>query len=130
MSVRQEVADKLTADNPTFIVKAHPVSAPSGIPAGKVWVNVYRESFVVADNNGHITHNLKVTVAIPKQNSDVAENELDAAVDAVMLSLESMNDVYWQEATRDILGDTFESYTISLQAIRPQVYKSQLLTNS
>lgn len=127
MSVRQEVADKLLADNPKFIVKAHPVSAPENIPAGKVWINVYRESFKVADNNGHITHFLSVSVAIPKANSVDAENELDAAVDAVMLSLESMKDVYWQEAKRTIL-DKFESYEISLEAVRPQIYKSQLLT--
>lgn len=130
MSVRSEVAAKLKADNPTFTVKAHPVSAPDAIPTGKVWINVYRESFKVADSNGYITHNLKVSVAIPKTNSEAAENELDAAVDAVMLSLESMNDVFWQEATRNILGDKFEAYEISLQAVRPQIYKSQLLTNS
>ena len=130
MSVRQEVADKLSADNPTFMVKAHPVSAPDGIPAGKVWVNVYRESFVVADSDGYITHNLKVSVAISKANSDAAENELDAALDAVLHSLQPMPDVYWQEATRIILAEKYDAYEITLQAVRPHVYKSALLTNS
>lgn len=127
---RQEVAAKLKADNPTFIVHEYPVSAPPSIPTGKVFINVYRERFQVADNNGYITHYLKVSVAIPKQNSDVAENELDAAVDAVLLSIQAMPDVYWQDATRDILGGKFEFYEITLQAIRPHIYKSQILTSA
>lgn len=126
---RKAVAAQIKADNPTFIVHDFPVSPPEGIPAGKVFVNVFRESFSVNDSNSQITHFLKVNIAIAKKMTSAAEDELDAAVDALMLSLEKLNDVYWQDATRDILGGNWESYTISLQAIRPQVYKSQLLTS-
>lgn len=128
MSIRQEVADQLKADNPTFIVKTFPDRAPDNIPPGKVWVNVYRERFEVAANDGHITHFLKVSVAIPQTNSEDAEDELDAALDAVLLSIQRMPDVYWQTATRDILGGKYESYEITLEAIRPHVYKSQILS--
>lgn len=128
MSVRQEVADKLSADNPTFIVKAHPVSEPENIPAGKVWINVYRERIEVAPNDSHIIHHLKVSVVIPKKNSEAAENELEAALDAVLYSLQALPDVYWSDAQRQILGASYESYEITLHAARSNVYKTQFLT--
>lgn len=128
MSARKDVAAKIKADNPTFIVHNFPVSAPENISAGKTVVHVYRESFAVNDSNSQITHFLKCIVITPKKGTAVAEDELDAAVDKVMLSLERLNDVYWQEATRDVINDQWEAYTISLQAIRPQTYKSQILT--
>ena len=128
MSARQDVAASLKADNPTFLVHEYPKSAPDNVPAGKVWINVYRESFSVNDSNSQITHFLKVLVITPKSDSAVAENELDAAVDKVMISLEKLSDVYWQEAQRTIIADKYQGYEISLEAIRPQVYKSQILT--
>lgn len=128
MSARKDVADQIKADNPAFIVHPFLASDPENIPAGKVWVRVYRESFSVNDSNSQITHFLKATVIIPNKNSAAAEDQLETAIDAVMLSLEKLTDVYWQDANRVIIRDQFEAYEISLQAIRPQVYKSQILT--
>lgn len=128
MSARKDVAAKIAADNPTFIVHNFPVSAPENIPTGKVFVSVYRDGFSVNDQNSQITHNLKALVVIPKKGTAIAEDELDAAVDKVMLALEALKDVFWQSAERTVVADTWEGYEISLQAIRPQVYKSQLLT--
>ncbi|TSE15402.1 hypothetical protein B1A87_005245 [Arthrobacter sp. KBS0703] len=122
------MAEQIKADNPGFIVTDFPVSAPENIPAGKVSVNVYRDGFSVNDSNSQITHSLKVLVTVSKKGTAAAEDELDAAVDAVMLSLEAMRDVYWQEAQRTIVAEQWEAYEISLQAVRPQIYKSQLLT--
>lgn len=128
MSARQDVTAQIKADNPSFLVHPFPLSAPENIPAGKVWVNVYRERFEVADNNSQITHFLKVLIVTPKRGTAAAEDELDNAIDAVMLSLEKMRDVYWQEAQRTIVGEKWDGYEVSLQAIRPQIYKSQILT--
>lgn len=128
MSARKEVAAKIKADNPTFIVHNYPVAAPENIPTGKIFVSVYRDGFTVNDSNSQITHNLKALVVIPKQGTAIAEDELDAAVDKVMLSLEALSDVFWQGAVRTVVAEKFEGYEITLQALRPQVYKSQLLT--
>lgn len=128
MSARKDVAAKIKADNPTFIVHDYPVSAPENIPAGKVFVSVYRDGFTVNGSNSQITHTLKALVVIPTKGTATAEDELDAAVDKVMLSLEALSDVFWQSAVRTVVAETFEGYEISLEALRPQVYKSQLLT--
>lgn len=127
-AARKEVAAKIKADNPTFVVQDFPVSAPEHIPAGKTVVHVWRESFSVNDANSQITHNLTAWVIVPKKGTAAAEDELDAAIDAVMLSLEAMRDVYWQEAQRTTVADKWEAYTVSLQAVRPQTYKSSVLT--
>jgi hypothetical protein len=128
-AARKDVAAKIKADNPTFIVHDFPVSAPENIPTGRVYVSVYRDGFSVDNSNSQITHNLKALVVIPKKGTAAAEDELDAAVDKVMLSLEALSDVFWQSAERTIVADTWEGYEISLQAIRAQVYKSQILSS-
>jgi hypothetical protein len=129
MSARKDVAAKIRTDNPTFIVHDFPVSAPENIPTGKVFVSVYRDGFSVDNSNSQITHTLKCLVVIPKKGTAAAEDELDAAVDKVMLSLEAMRDVYWQTADRTVVAETWEGYEISLQAVRAQVYKSQILSS-
>lgn len=130
MSARKDVANAIKADNAGFIVHEFPKSAPENIPTGKVWINVYRESFAVNDSNSQITHFLKVLVVIPNSDSIIAEDQLDTAIDKVMISLEKLTDVYWQEAQRTIVADKWQGYEISLQAIRPQIYKSQILTTA
>jgi hypothetical protein len=129
MNARKDVAAKIATDNPTFIVHDFPIAAPENIPAGKVFVSVYRDGFAVNDSNSQITHNLKALVVTPKKGTAIAEDELDAAVDKVMLSLEALSDVFWQGAVRTVVAETWEGYEISLQAVRAQVYKSQLLTS-
>lgn len=127
MAVRKEVAAQIKAENPTFLVYDYPVSDPENIPAGKTWVSVIRDRFEVADNNGQITHYLTVVIATSTTMTAQAEDEIDTAVDALMLTLERFDDVYWKSADRKYLGK-FPAYEISLEAIRAQVYKSQILT--
>lgn len=127
-AARKDVAAQIKADNPTFLVHDFPVNDPENIPAGKVFVNVFRESFSVNDSNSQITHNLKVVIATPKKMTSAAEDELDTALDALMLSLQRLPDVYWQDARRLTLGDSFPAYEITLVAITAHVYKSQILT--
>jgi hypothetical protein len=127
-AARKDVAAQIKTDNPTFIVHDFPVAAPENIPTGKVFVSVYRDGFSVDNSNSQITHTLKCLVVIPKKGTAAAEDELDTAVDKVMLSLEALPDVYWQKADRTVVAETWEGYEISLEAIRPQVYKSQILS--
>ncbi|MFC8038625.1 hypothetical protein ACFUOZ_04660 [Paenarthrobacter sp. NPDC057355] len=129
MNPRKEVAEQIKADNSAFTVLDYPATLPLNINNGKVRVSVYRTSFEVNDNNSQITHNLKVEILISRASSAQAEDELDAVVDKVMLSLERMPDVYWQEAKRYTESEKFDAYEISLIAIRKQVYKSQTLSS-
>jgi predicted RNase H-like nuclease len=129
VSARKDVADKIRTDNPMFKVHDFPLSPPENLATTTVWVNVYREGFSVNDSNSQITHALKATVVTAKKGTAAAEDELDAAVDAVMLSLEALPDVFWQSAQRVVIGDSWEGYEITLTALRAQVYKSQILTS-
>lgn len=127
MSVRKQVADAIKADNPTFIVHDYPVNDPENIPAGKVWVSVVRDRFEIAGNFGSIKDYLTVVIATNTAMSAQAEDALDTAVDALMLTLEKFDDVYWTSAERKTLS-LWPAYEISLEAIRPQGYKTQILT--
>jgi hypothetical protein len=128
-NARKDVVAQIKADNPTFTVHDYPATAPLNLANGKVWVSVYREAFEVNGNATSITHNLKALIITSKSSSTKAEDELDAAVDKLMLSLERLPDVYWQDAKRTIVAEKFDGYEITLTAVRQQIYKSQLVTN-
>lgn len=127
--VRKEIVAQIKTDNPTFTVLDYPSGAPLNLSEGKVWISVYREGFDVNTNATSITHNLKALIITSKSSSSKAEDELDAAVDKLMLSLERLPDVYWQSAKRTVVADKFDGYEVTLIAVRKQVYKSQLVTS-
>lgn len=121
--VRQIVADKIKADNPTFTVKAFPVSVPEGTPT-KPWVSVYRESVANAPQLAALTESLKVLVITPKANTDIAETELEDALDAVLTTVQAIPGVQWSSAERATFADKFIGYEIDLTANTENPYKA------
>jgi hypothetical protein len=117
------VADKIKADNSGFIVKAFPVSVPEGTFV-KPWINVYRETLTNSPQTASLTESLKITVITPKSGTDVAENELEDALDAVLTSLQSLNFIQWSSAERATFAETFIGYEIALTAATENPYKA------
>ncbi|RNL52736.1 hypothetical protein [Arthrobacter oryzae] len=92
---RQIIADQLKADNPGFIVKAFAASAPDNLGKGKAQVSVYRDS--LRPNQNSLDSTLKVQVIANAGSTIAAEDDLDAALDQVILSLERIPGVNWTE---------------------------------
>jgi hypothetical protein len=115
------VADKIKADNPLFIVKAFPVSVPENL--AKVYVSVYRETLTNAPQLAAVTESLKIIVITPKAGTDIAENALEDALDAVLTSVQSLNYLQWSSAERATFAEQFIGYEITLSANTENPYK-------
>ena len=122
-TVREEIAAKIKADNPTYSVKAFPVSAPENLGATKVFVSVYRESMTNAPQLAAVTQSLKLQVITPKTGTDVAETELEDALFEVLVSIASLNYVQWSTAERAVFAEKFIGYEITLEASTQNIYK-------
>lgn len=121
VAIRQMVADKIKADNPLFIVKAHPVAVPENL--AKVFVSVYRESVANAPQLAALTESLKVLVISPKANTDIAENDLENALDAVLTTVQNIPGIQWSSAERATFADSFIGYEINVTANTENPYK-------
>ncbi|QCO98968.1 hypothetical protein FCN77_16260 [Arthrobacter sp. 24S4-2] len=121
-AIRQMVADKIKADNAGFIVKAFPVSLPEALT--KVYVSVYRETLTNAPQLAAVTESLKIVVIGPKIGTDVAENELEDALDAVLRSVQALNYIQWSTAERATFSDKYQGYEINLTANTENPYKA------
>jgi hypothetical protein len=115
------VADKIEADNPAFTVKAFPVAVPENL--AKVFVSVYRESVANAPQLAALTESIKVLVIAPKANTDIAENELETALDAVLTTVQAIPGIQWSSAERATFAEKFIGYEISLTANTENPYK-------
>lgn len=124
VAIRQLVADKIKADNAGFIVKAFPASPPTNLAVTKVFVNVYRETLTNAPQLAAVTESLKITVITSKTGTDIAENELEDALDAVLRSLQPLNYIQWSTADRAVIADKYIGYEITLSANTENPYKA------
>lgn len=126
-TVREQIAEQIRADNPTFIVDAFPTSLPENMAAKglkKTYVQVFRESLEPTNNGTSLLHSLKVTVFVAKQHTEIAENDLDEALDLVLLSLERLAGIVYTSAIRDVLQDKYNVYEISVSCTSQNVYKN------
>lgn len=121
--VRTLIADKIKADHATYSVHAFPVSPPDNLASNKVFVSVYRESMTNAPQIAAVTSHLKLQVITAKTGTEVAESELEAALDAVLISIASLNYVKWITAERAIFSEKFIGYEITLEANTENIYK-------
>lgn len=119
---RQLIADQILADNPDFIVKAFPASAPTALGKGKAQISVFRES--IKPNQNSLESSLKIQVVCNAGYTIAAEDDLDAALDQVILSIERFPGVTWTEATRAVFDEKYFGYELTVTLSSPNVYKS------
>ena len=125
-TVRGQVAAQITADNPAYIVKAFPAEGSVEVPAKKVQVNVYREALTPDQNR--LTHSLTVDVITGSGYSEVLEDQLEAALDQVLLSLERIPGIVWSTADRSVFGEKLNGYKIAVSCTSANFYKSIVRT--
>lgn len=127
MIVRTHVADAIKADNPAFVVDPFPKVYPDNLATGRTYVQVYRETLTRAPEA--LGHALKVVVFVAKQGSAQAEDDLEGALDAVLLTIERMDGVQWSEASRVVLADAWNAYEVSVTVSSNNAYRSAILTS-
>ena len=122
MIARDYIADKIKADNSAFIVDRYPREYPDNLSAGKTYVQVFREG--VSRANDGLKHSLKVGVFVAKQEGNQAENDLEGALDQILLSLESLDGVSWEEAARVVYGGKWNAYEVSVALNTNNAYRT------
>lgn len=125
VSVRKLVADQIKLDNPDFVVKAFPANAPEN--AGrKIFVHVYRDALNYS--NTGLAHELNVDVVVNKQMDEAAQDQADAALDAVLLSLQRVEHIHWTRADLNIFDEKWLGYKIAGSSSSQDIYKSAILS--
>jgi len=119
---RQIIADQIKADNPQFAVVAFPNSAPTTVRTGSAYVSVFRES--IKPNQNSLESSLKVQVICNAGTTIASEDDLDAALDQVILSIERIPGVLWTEATRAVFDEKYFGYELAVTLSSPNVYKN------
>lgn len=126
---RQLIADQISADDPDIIVNAFPASAPTGIPTGKAFVSVYRESIKPIQNS--LESSLTVEIMTNAGTTIAAEDELDAVLNSVLLSIERIPGVVWTEAVRTNFDEKYFGYKVTVSIPNsPNVYKNIVRSES
>lgn len=123
-TVAEQLVAHVKASNPTFILKAYPSGLPENIPAGKVAVHISRDNLTKASANV-LTHSIKISLILPgKEFSAANETKLEAALDELLLSLETFKGLRWSTAERVTGGEQFaNAYDISAEADSVNVYR-------
>jgi hypothetical protein len=119
---RQIIADQIKADNPDFIVKAFPASAPDNLGKGKAQVSVYRES--LKPNQNSLESSLAIEIMTNAGITIAAEDDLDSVLDQVILSIERIPGVLWTDAARTDFEDKYFGYKVTVTLSSPNVYKT------
>ena len=127
-TIRQQIADQIKADNAAFVVDTYPRSYPENLRAGGTYVQVYREAIRHTSEDA-LTVDLKAVVLVAKQDGPKAEDDLEGALDQVLLSVERFPGASWSEATRVVLGDKWNAYEVSVTVGINNAYRTLALNS-
>lgn len=119
-SARAKIAAQIKTDNPEFSVVAYGAEAPDNLGRGKVRVSVYRTRL---DVSTHLTHVMQVEVIVAGVGTAKAEDDLDAALDETLKSLQRMDVIRVTSAERAIFDEKFIGYTINAEVDSTDVYR-------
>lgn len=124
-TVRAQVAAHIKADlTANYVVRDYPVASPDNISANKVHVSVYRTELSVTAQA--LTHTLEIDVLVGGTNGP-AEDNLDDALDDVLLSLQRMDGVTATSAQRMVFGESFIGYKIAADVASTNVYRAAVI---
>lgn len=118
-SVREMIGTQISTDNPTYFVKTELASAPDNLSGTRV--HVFRSG--LSKSASSLTHECTVEVMIGKLNED----ELDDALDNILLSLQRIEGLDWSAVNRRIFDEKYHGYEITCSANSANVYRSAIL---
>lgn len=119
MSVRSQVADGIAAAFTTARVLPYGKQLDNIEPNRPV-VMVFRDTVAPhAESRAVLTHTLVVWVLVASTDED----DMDAALDSALGSLEYQEGVFWQTAERGVYADAFNGYRITVNVNTPNTFR-------
>lgn len=116
--IREIVAEKISADNPMFNVKAYPAEAPENFGSKRATqVSVFRTE--LTNGPSILIHEVAIELMVGKSDEDY----LDESLDEVLLSIQRIPGLTWSSATRTVFDDKYNGYRITLSAPTKNLYK-------
>jgi hypothetical protein len=123
VSVQQTIADVLAAalnEEPPvpagYIVRGY-WWRPDAAEPGKTYVSVYRTTVAPSPAAaGARRHDVEIVVMSSKTDPATADDDLDAALDAVLDVIDDdaqLSGLVWDQAQRGVIAETYPAYTIS-----------------
>lgn len=121
-SIREQIADQIKDDNPSFNVKAYPADSPENLGRDKAQVSVYREALTA--NGTSMEHKLAIEIITGYRESKEASDHLDGTLDLVLTSIERLPGILWTSADYVIFDEKFQGYKVTVTASSPNYYKN------
>lgn len=124
-TARGQVADAITAAQPLWDVHPYPF-VPKQISKARPVVCVYRTDLEPAEN-GTLRHALTLNLYGAASVGAGAEDELDANLDEVMLTLQGLEGCVFDSASRQTFNDVIAGWQVTCHVKSHNVYKQQIL---
>lgn len=122
---RAYLANQIRLDHPAWAVEASPAE-PDQVRRGKVYVALWREAINPGKNSLELTHPMKLQLYGAKDNGEPAEEELDATLDQLLLSLERLPRFEFKAADRMLLKNVFQGWEITGSILTENIYRNAL----
>lgn len=118
MSARTELADALADALPGARVIPY-ARGLDNMPPGQAVAMVYRASTTPSPVQGARTDELAIWLAVPNADPAVVDDLLDDLLDDTLAVLDGkpFPSLSWDEATRDVLFDTWPAYKITVHLL-------------
>ena len=120
-TAREQVADAIKAAHPLWDVRPYP-HVPKQVSPRRPVVSVFRTDLEPAEG-GTLRHALTLNLYGAASTGAGAEDELDANLDLVMLTLQAMPGVVFTTASRQTFEETIAGWQVTCHVKSVNVYK-------
>lgn len=129
LSAAEQLRDQLALSmGKSWIWKAAP-EPPSNVTRKRYGV-IWRTGLGKTEKGNRLVTRLQVNVYAMKTSGEAVERELDDSLDAVMLALQQVQEVRFQEANRVTFAETFPGWEILLEIEHNNYYAAAVRQNA
>ncbi|AYN57557.1 tail terminator [Arthrobacter phage Corgi] len=113
LSAAEQLRDKFQAALTNWTWKAAP--EPPGNVTRKRYGVIWRTGLGKGSRDGRLVTKMQINIYAARTAGEALERELDDALDDVLLELQRISDVRFQEATRVTFAETFPGWEVLLE---------------
>lgn len=127
MSARTELAAKIQADQPTWLVRPWP-DIPKQVAKDRPVVAVWLADLAPGTAKGiELLHNLTINLYLSRVADAAAEDEAEAALDKLLTSLQRLGKVHWTKAERMVFDNVISGFQVSATMGSTDTYRQAVL---